>query len=218
MSADHYPSANPETVMNDIRERGFKPYFIPAGASDHPLGGLGFARWAFEVVEQERELNTFFDTVVVAVASGSTLGGMVAGFKLADQNDATTVTGYRRRRTLIGIEAYTIPKHDIVKNVLRIAKATAVHLGLKGSNITEKDFMVDDRFTGPAYGELDLSTKKTINEMAATEGILLDPVYSGKAATGMLDIARNDENFQRSNILFCHTGGQISLSAYAQEI
>lgn len=215
LSAKHYPGATPETVKADLRGQGFRPYFIPAGASCHSLGGLGFARWAFEVIEQERQLGIFFDTIIVAVASGSTLGGMVAGFKLADRknDEATLATG--RCRTLIGVEAYTIPKEEIVKNVLTIAKTTAAHLGLDESDITEADFMVDDRFTGPAYGELDIPTIEAIKEMASTEGILLDPVYSGKAATGMLNIARNGGLCDGSNTLFCHTGGQISLSAYA---
>src|SRR5437763_16178946 len=69
-----------EQALADVEERGGKPYAVPAGASDHPLGGHGFARWAYEVEEQERELGGFFDTSVVCSVTGSTQAGMVAGF------------------------------------------------------------------------------------------------------------------------------------------
>src|SRR6185503_16147526 len=69
-----------EQALADVEARGGKPYPIPAGASDHPLGGLGFARWAHEVDAQERELGVFFDTVVVCSVTGSTQAGMIAGF------------------------------------------------------------------------------------------------------------------------------------------
>src|SRR5215218_9904953 len=87
-----------EQALADVEAAGGKPYAIPAGASDHPLGGLGFARWAFEVAQQERERGVFFDTVVVCSVTGSTQAGMVAGF--AALEDA----GGRPRRVL-GIDA-----------------------------------------------------------------------------------------------------------------
>ena len=91
-----------EQALRDVEESGGKPYAIPAGASDHPLGGLGFAGWAFEVAEQERELDVFFDTIVVCSVTGSTQAGMIAGFAaLAD-------AGGRPRRVL-GIDGSAKP-------------------------------------------------------------------------------------------------------------
>src|SRR6476469_1848158 len=77
-----------EEALASVEERGGKPYAIPAGASDHPLGGLGFARWAHEVVEQEKELGVFFDTIVVCSVTGSTQAGMIAGFALQEHERA----------------------------------------------------------------------------------------------------------------------------------
>jgi 1-aminocyclopropane-1-carboxylate deaminase len=105
-----------ERALAEVTERGGKPYAIPAGASDHPLGGLGFAGWAAEVVAQERDLGVFFDTVIVCSVTGSTQAGMVAGF-LADR-----AAGGRPRRVL-GIDASaTVPQTR--DQVLRIARAT----------------------------------------------------------------------------------------------
>jgi 1-aminocyclopropane-1-carboxylate deaminase len=85
--------ASSEQALADVEARGGKPYAIPAGASDHPLGGLGFARWADEVADQERELELFFDTVVVCAVTGSTQAGMIAGFAAQE-----------RPRTVLGID------------------------------------------------------------------------------------------------------------------
>ena len=91
-----------EQALREVEEAGGKPYAIPAGASDHPLGGLGFAGWAYEVAEQERELGVFFDTVVVCSVTGSTQAGMVAGFAALEE------AGGRSRR-VIGIDASAAP-------------------------------------------------------------------------------------------------------------
>src|SRR6266446_4818528 len=102
-----------EEALASVEARGGKPYAIPAGASDHPLGGLGFARWAAEVAEQEAELGVFFDTVIVCSVTGSTQAGMVAGFILEDKG-----------RRVIGIDASARPEQTHAQ-VLRIAQETA---------------------------------------------------------------------------------------------
>src|SRR4051794_28492325 len=102
-----------EQALADVEAGGGTPYAIPAGASDHPLGGLGFARWAGEVAEQERELDVFFDTVVVCSVTGSTQGGMAAGFALQE-----------RERRLLGIDG-SATVEQTREQIARIAKATA---------------------------------------------------------------------------------------------
>src|SRR5262249_34670186 len=92
-----------EQALREVEESGGKPYPIPAGASDHPLGGLGFARWAHEVAEQEREVAVFFDTIIVCSVTGSTQAGMVAGFAALAEMDS-------RPRRIIGIDASAKPK------------------------------------------------------------------------------------------------------------
>jgi 1-aminocyclopropane-1-carboxylate deaminase len=123
-----------ETLANLTKEviaEGGKPYYIPAGASDHPLGGLGFARWAFEVAEQEKELGVFFDVAIVCAVTGSTFAGMIAGFKLLEKNGG-------RKRRVIGIDASAKPQ-ETREQVLRIAKFTGVKIGLEETDIGMDD-------------------------------------------------------------------------------
>ncbi|KAF2101767.1 1-aminocyclopropane-1-carboxylate deaminase [Rhizodiscina lignyota] len=210
MSAETFPVG---TTMEDaeasIRSRGGRPYFIPSGASTHPLGGLGFARWAFELVEQEKSLGVRFDTIVTSVASGSTLGGMVAGFKLAQKTSADSSP-----RRLIEIQAMTQSLEEIGDLLLSIAQTAAEKIGLKLDDITKDDFEAVGSFHAGAYGRLDDQTSEGIKEFARLEGILTDPVYTGKAITGLLHLAREGEFRGSKNVLFCHTGGQVALSAY----
>ena len=104
-----------EQALDDVRAAGGKPYPIPAGASDHPLGGLGFARWAQEVADQERALGVFFDTVVVCSVTGSTQAGMIAGFAAQE-----------RPRRIVGIDASAKPV-ETLDQVTRIARQTRCH-------------------------------------------------------------------------------------------
>lgn len=132
-------------LTTELESAGRKPYYIPAGASDHPLGGLGFARWAFEVVAQEKALGVFFDTVIVCAVTGSTFAGMIAGFKLAEKK------GGVKPRKVIGIDA-SAKVQQTFDQVLRIAKFTAAKIGLSEEDITEKDVILDDRYHAGTYG------------------------------------------------------------------
>lgn len=132
-------------LTSELEAAGQKPYYIPAGASDHPLGGLGFARWAFEVEAQEKELGVFFDTVIVCAVTGSTFAGMIAGFKLAQKTKGS------RPRKIIGVDASAKVKQTF-DQVLRIAKSTAGKIGLKEEDITESDVILDDRYHAGTYG------------------------------------------------------------------
>ncbi|KAK5441487.1 hypothetical protein LTS15_011254 [Exophiala xenobiotica] len=167
-----------------VQERARRQYYIPAGASDRPLGGLGFARWAFEVEHQEKELGVFFDTIIVCVVTGSTMAGMVAGFKLAQKHGS-------RPRKVIGIDA-SAKVQQTFDQVLRIAKATGVKIGLEEDDITEEDIILDDRYH-----------------------FITDPVYEGKSLAGMMDMIRNKEIPAGSNVLYTHLGGQLALNAYS---
>ncbi|KAL6405552.1 putative 1-aminocyclopropane-1-carboxylate deaminase [Ilyonectria robusta] len=199
-----------ESVLRTLKKRGRKAYSIPTGASTHPLGGLGFARWAFELLEQESILGVTFDVIAVAAGSGSTLGGMVAGFKLAQKVGQQTSV-----KRLIGFSIFNPSEEETAELVLGIAKATASKIGLSPDEITRGDFEVNISYIGGAYGHLDELTSDGIKELARLEGILTDPVYTGKAFTGMLHTARSGE-FSGKKVLFCHTGGQAALGACPQ--
>lgn len=194
-------------LMEEIEAAGRKPYYIPAGASDHPLGGLGFARWAFEVEQQEKQLGIFFDTIIVCAVTGSTMAGIVAGFKLAQKANSSPV------RKIIGIDASaTVPQ--TFEQVLRIAKATGEKIGLSPEDITEADIILDDRYHAGTYGIPDATTIEAIKFGAATEGFITDPVYEGKSLAGMMDLVRRGEIPAGSKVLFAHLGGQLALNAY----
>ncbi|KAL9944964.1 hypothetical protein D7B24_001422 [Verticillium nonalfalfae] len=191
----------------ELGDAGRKPYYIPAGASDHPLGGLGFARWAYEVEAQEKELGVFFDTVIVCAVTGSTMAGMVAGFKLAQKNGSP-------KRKVIGIDA-SAKVQQTFDQVLRIAKATGVKIGLEEGDITEADIILDDRYHAGVYGIPDQTTIDAMKFGASTEGFITDPVYEGKSLAGMMDIIRKGELAEGSNVLYAHLGGQLALNAYS---
>ncbi|MFT3872969.1 MAG: 1-aminocyclopropane-1-carboxylate deaminase [Nocardioides sp.] len=190
-------------ALDSVVEAGGTPYPIPAGASDHPLGGLGFANWAVEVEAQEAELGVFFDTVIVCTVTGSTHAGMVAGFALSD----------RPGRRVLGIDASgTLTQTR--DQVWRIASDTADKIGL-GRPLREDELSLVDGYVGPAYGLPDAQTVDAIQLAARTEGMLTDPVYEGKSMAGLIGLVRSGEIPPGSRVLYAHLGGQPALSAYA---
>ncbi|MFJ7343274.1 1-aminocyclopropane-1-carboxylate deaminase [Streptomyces sp. NPDC101110] len=195
-----------EQALREVEEGGGKPYAIPAGASDHPLGGLGFAAWAHEVVQQERELGAFFDTVVVCSVTGSTQAGMVAGFAALEE------AGGRPRRVL-GIDASAKPAATRAQ-IARIAHRTGGLIGLK-RELTESDVELDERYHAGVYGVPDETTLAAMRLAARTEGMVTDPVYEGKSMAGLIDLVSNGEIGRDSTVLYAHLGGQPALNAYS---
>jgi 1-aminocyclopropane-1-carboxylate deaminase len=191
-----------EQAMEDVRKDGGKPFPIPAGCSEHPLGGLGFVGFAEEVRAQEAELGFKFDYIVVCSVTGSTQAGMVVGF----------ATDGRAER-VIGIDASATPTKTKAQ-ILRIAQNTAKLVEL-GHEITERDVVLDTRYGGPAYGLPNEGTMEAIRLCARQEGVLTDPVYEGKSMHGMLDMVRQGEFPQGSKVLYAHLGGVPALNAYS---
>jgi 1-aminocyclopropane-1-carboxylate deaminase len=191
-----------EQALADVESRGGKPYPIPAGASDHPLGGLGYARWAHEVEEQEEELGIFFDTIVVCSVTGSTQAGMVAGF-----------AAQARLRRVIGIDASAKPR-ETLDQVTRIARATAELIGV-GRALRDDEVVLDDRYHAGTYGIPDQRTLEAIRLAARLEGMITDPVYEGKSMAGMIDLVTTGEIPKDATVLYAHLGGQPALNAYS---
>ncbi|MGY1704334.1 1-aminocyclopropane-1-carboxylate deaminase [Geodermatophilus sp. SYSU D00697] len=195
-----------EAALAEIEARGGRPYAIPAGASDHPLGGLGFAGWAEEVAAQEAELGVFFDTVVVCSVTGSTQAGMVAGFAKLEED------GGRPRRVL-GIDASAKPA-ETREQVLRIAQRTGSRIDLR-RELTRDDVELDERFHAGVYGIPDETTIRAMELAARTEGMVTDPVYEGKSMAATIDLVGRREIDPSSTVLYAHLGGQPALNGYS---
>jgi len=191
-----------EQAMEDVRRAGGKPFPIPAGCSEHPLGGLGFVGFAEEVRAQEAQLGFRFDYIVVCSVTGSTHAGMVVGFA-ADG----------RARRVIGIDASASPEATRAQ-VLRIARHTAGLVEL-GHEIDDEDVVLDTRYGGPEYGLPNDGTLEAIRLCARTEGMLTDPVYEGKSMHGMIDRVRRGEFERGARVLYAHLGGVPALNAYS---
>ena len=162
-------------AIEDVEARGGTPYPIPAGASDHRLGGLGFANWADEVAEQEAALGVFFDTIVVCTVTGSTHAGMIAGF-----------AGQDRSRRVIGIDASATLEKTRAQ-VERIARSTADLIGL-GRDLRDDEITVLSGWAGDLYGIPVESTLEAIRLTGQLEGMIIDPVYEGKSMAGLIDL------------------------------
>jgi 1-aminocyclopropane-1-carboxylate deaminase len=195
-----------EQVLRELEAAGRRPYAIPAGASDHPLGGLGFANWARELAEQERELGVFFDTVVVCSVTGSTQAGMIAGFA------ALRGAGGRPRRVL-GIDASAKPAQTR-EQVGRIARQTAALIGVE-RELTDDDILLDERYHAGVYGIPDDATLDAMRTAARTEGMITDPVYEGKSMAGLIDLVSRGEIAADATVLYAHLGGQPAINAYS---
>ena len=191
-----------EDALASVEESGGKPYAIPAGASDHPLGGLGFARWADEVAEQEREFDVFFDTIVVCSVTGSTHAGMIAGFA-AQETD----------RAVLGIDGSATVAQTWAQTA-RIARATAEAIEL-GRELDDSEIVLLDEWHAGIYGIPDEKTIDAIRLCARLEGVLTDPVYEGKSMAALIDLVRSERIAPGSRVLYAHLGGQPALNAYA---
>ncbi len=194
-----------QDAIREVEESGGTPYAIPAGASEHRLGGLGFANWAFEVAEQEKELGVFFDTIVVCTVTGSTHAGMVAGFAALEE-----LTGVRRR--VIGIDASaTIDRTR--DQVERIARHTADLIEL-GRDLRDDEIELLEGWAGDLYGIPVDSTMEAISLSGRLEAMIIDPVYEGKSMAGLIDLVRDRDIPAESTVLYAHLGGQQALNAY----
>jgi 1-aminocyclopropane-1-carboxylate deaminase len=191
-----------ENALAEIRADGGVPYAIPAGASDHRLGGLGFANWAYEVQQQEAELGVFFDTIVVCSVTGSTHAGMIAGF-----------AGQDRPRRVLGIDA-SAKLDETRAQVERIARNTAELIGL-GRPLRADEITVLEGWAGDYYGIPVASTLEAMRLTGRLEGMIIDPVYEGKSMAGLIELVDTGEIGRDSTVLYANLGGQPAINAYS---
>jgi 1-aminocyclopropane-1-carboxylate deaminase len=191
-----------ERALEDVKAKGGKPYAIPAGASVHKYGGLGYVGFAEEVRAQEAEMGIRFDYVIVCTVTGSTHAGMLVGFA----KDG-------RARNVIGVDASATPEQTKAQ-VLEIAQNTADLVEL-GQAITADDVILREDYAYPAYGIPSEETNEAIRLCARTEGMMTDPVYEGKSMQGLIDLVREGFFPAGSKVLYAHLGGVPAINAYS---
>lgn len=191
-----------ERAIEDVKAKGGKPYAIPAGASVHRLGGLGYVGFAEEVRRQEKELGFAFDYIVVCTVTGSTHAGMLVGFS----KDS-------RQRNVIGIDASCTPDQTRAQ-VLDIARNTAELVKL-GRDIEEDDVVLNEDYAYPVYGVPSAETNEAIRLAARLEGMMTDPVYEGKSMQGMIDLVRKGFFPKGARVLYAHLGGVPAINGYS---
>jgi L-cysteate sulfo-lyase len=192
-------NAEAEAVSERLRSEGHRPYFIPGGGSNE-VGALGYASCAQEITRHSAENDVRFDWLVMATGSTGTQAGLVAGFHALDWD--LPVMGISVRQ----------PRDRQIAAVHGLTSRALTKLG--GPDIPQSRIHVDDGYVGEGYGIPAASTLEAISLTARLEGILLDPVYSGKGMAGLIGLVRQGFFKPNDNVLFLHTGGASALFAY----
>ena len=197
---DSSMTAADELAADDVRRAGGRPYVIPGGGSN-AIGALGYVGCALEILQQAAGLGVRIDRVVHATGSSGTQAGLIAGFD-----------GMQSGVRVLGITVGR-PRDNQEKHVARLLDETWAHLGMTGT-AAHDNIEASDGYFGEAYGIPTPAMKEAVGLLAETEGVLLDPVYSGKAMSGLIDLVRKGAFGKDKNIVFVHTGGQAGLFAY----
>lgn len=193
-------AAEMESAAETLRAQGRKVYIIPGGGSN-PTGALGYVNCAFELVSQANDRGLVIDHLVTATGSAGTQAGLITGLKAI--NAGIPLTGF-------GVRAPKERQEDMVYN---LATRTAEKLGCPGV-VTRADVVADTSYVGAGYGVPRADTLEAIAMFAQLEGLLLDPVYSGKGAAGLIDYCRKGHFKKGQRVVFLHTGGSAALFGY----
>ena len=193
-------NAEMEAVARDLRAKGKKPYIIPGGGSN-TTGALGYANCALELVAQANELNLRIDRIVQATGSTGTQAGLVAGLCAIHANIP-----------VLGISVRA-PKEKQEEAVFALAEKTAELVGAPGA-VKREHIAANSDYVGQGYGIPTEGMIEAVTMLAQHEGILLDPVYTGKGMAGLIDLVRKGAFEKDSNVVFLHTGGSVGLFGY----
>jgi L-cysteate sulfo-lyase len=191
-----------ELVAEHLKSEGLRPYVIPGGGST-PVGSLGYVNAVGELVSQAATRGLRIDHLVHATGSAGTQAGLVVG--LHAMNSDIRLLG-------IGVRA---PKEKQEAMVHDLACRTAAHMGLRGP-IARESVVANCDYVGGGYGVPTPGMLEAVTLLARTEGLLLDPVYSGKGMAGLIDLIRKGHFKATDNVVFLHTGGSVALFGYGQ--
>ena len=194
-------------LVEQLESSGRKPYVIPYGGSC-TTGAVGFVEAVSELQAQLGELSTSVNCIVFASSSGGTQAGLVVGKKIFSQK--FELVG-------IGIDKGEAGEGSFADHVLQLARATAERLELD-ADFCLSDIVVRNEYLGKGYGIVGDIERRAIRLTAETEGILLDPVYTGRAMGGLIDMIEQGEFSSNDTVIFWHTGGLPALFSYAKEL
>ncbi len=197
-------AAEMNAVAEEVRAAGGKPYLIPGGASN-TVGALGYVNCAMELLQQADEQGLVIDHLITATGSAGTQAGLAVGLK-----------GMGSDIPMLGI-GVSIPQDAQEEKVYALACATAEFIGKPGI-VAREDIVANCNYVGDGYGVPTESMNEAVMMLARKEGLLFDPVYSGKGLAGMIDLIRKGEFKDASNIVFLHTGGSAALFAYLDQL
>ena len=196
-------NAEGEAVSKQLGENGAKPYFIPGGGSN-AVGALGYVSCALELISQFNANSIEFNCLIHATGSTGTQAGLVSGLSALSSELPVLGISVRQNRERQIDAVWNLVKKTVEK--------------LNNIDIQRDKILVDDHYVGKGYAIPTDGTLEAIDLLAKTEGILLDPVYSGKAMAGLIDMVRKGDFKNNEKILFLHTGGSAALFAYEQEL
>ena len=193
-----------EQVAAEERAAGRKPYIIPYGGSN-AIGASAYALAVEELVGQVTLQGLHLDRLVFASSSGGTQAGLIAGAR---------ASGFTAQILGISVDK---PAPILQRIILDLLQLTAANLDLRLS-LSAEDIQINDSYLGGGYGVLGDAEREAIRLVARTEGLLLDPVYTGRAMAGLMDLIRKGEISRQETVLFWHTGGTPALFAYADQL
>ena len=196
--------AEMQAVADEVAGEGRKAYVIPGGGSN-PVGATGYVACAEEILTQTFEVGINIDRIICASGSAGTHAGLVTGFY-----------GNNSNIPVIGINV-SRPKDDQEALVYDLVQSTAKHVGLN-LDIPREAVVCFDDYVGPGYSLPTLEMAEAVRMLARLEGVLIDPVYTGKAMAGLIDLVRKSAFNNNENLLFVHTGGSPALYVYMDEI
>ena len=194
--------AEMEAFAESLKAMGKKPYVIPGGGSN-PIGALGYVNAALELTYQINEMGLQATHLVLATGSAGTHAGLIAGLKIL--NSPLKVIGF-------GVRA---PKEKQEQMVYDLACKTASMLGYAGV-VQREDVFADCNYVGMGYGLPTEGMVEAVKMLAETEGLLFDPVYTGKGLSGLIDWVRHDRFTKDDTVIFLHTGGSAALFGYPE--
>ena len=196
--------AEMETIADEVRSNGGKPYIIPGGASN-PVGALGYVNCAIELLQQAADMGISFDRFVTTSGSAGTHAGLAVGLR-----------GSGCDKPILGF-GVNVGQDVQEERVYALACETAEYVGAPGV-VKRDDIFADCNYVGPGYGEPTEAMNEAVLLAARLEGLLFDPVYTGKALAGLIDYIREGRIDANSNVVFLHTGGAAGLFAYADTL